>query len=167
MIDEEIFCIKTRASTKASGETVGEVHGAEKPLDPNYKPEHQSKSKLPSVTGKLSPEKVIRKPISQTPSRHTPKRLAIPKSVRIQSEVASDITIPDSNATPKRTPIMVHGGARPKTPMMVKTPLAPSSRPAHTPPHTHIQTPPYVPRRILSSSPPETSEKNMNTHDKI
>ena len=27
-IGEEIFCIKTRASTKASGETVGEVHGA-------------------------------------------------------------------------------------------------------------------------------------------
>ena len=148
-IGEEIFCIKTRASTKASGETVSEVHGAGKPLDPNYKPEHQSKSKLPSVRGKLSTEKVIRKPISQTPSRHTPRRLVTPKSVRIQSEVASDITIPDSNSTPKRTPIMVHGGARPKTPVMVKTPLAPSTRPPHTPPHTHLQTPPYVPRKIL------------------
>ena len=113
-ISEEIFCIKTRASAKASGETVGEVHGADKPLDPNYKPEHQSKSKLPSVTGKLSPEKVIRKPILQTPSRHTPKRLATPKSVIIQSEVVSDVAIPDLNSTPKRTPIMVHGGARPK-----------------------------------------------------
>ena len=49
-ISEEIFCIKTRASAKASGETVGEEHGEDKPLDPNYKPEHQSKSKLPSVT---------------------------------------------------------------------------------------------------------------------
>ena len=37
-IGKEIFCIKTRASTKASGETVGEVHGADKPLDSNYKP---------------------------------------------------------------------------------------------------------------------------------
>ena len=166
-IGEEMFCIKTRASTKASGETVGEVHGADKPLDPNYKPEHQSKSKLPSVTGKLSPEKVIRKPISQTPSRHTPKRLATPKSVRIQSEVVSDVAIPDSNSTPKRTPIMVHGGARPKTPMMVKTPLAPSTRPPLTPPHTHLQTPPYVPRKILSSTPPDIGEKNMNIHDKI
>ena len=164
---EEIFCIKTRASAKASGETVGEVHGADKPLDPNYKPEHQSKSKLPSVIGKSSPEKVIGKPISQTPSRCIPRKLATPKSVRIQSKVVSDMTIPDSNSTPKRTPIMVHGGARPKTPMMVKTPLAPSTIPPHTPPPTHLQTPPYVPRRILSSSPPETSEKNMNTHDKI
>ena len=166
-IGEEIFCIKTRASAKASGETVGEVHGADKPLDPNYKPEHQSKSKLPSVTGKLSPEKVIRKPISQTPSRHTPKRLATPKSVRIQSEVVNDVAIPDSNSTPKRTPIMVHGGARPKTPMMVKTPLAPSTRTPLTPPNTHLQTPPYVPRKILSSTPLEISEKNMNIHDKI
>ena len=166
-IGEEIFCIKTRASAKASGETVGEVHGADKPLDPNYKPEHQSKSKLPSVTGKLSPEMVIRKPISQTPSRHTPKRLATPKSVRIQSEVVREVAIPDSNSTPKRTPIMVHGGARPKTPMMVKTPLGPSTRPPLTPPHTHLQTPPYVPRKILSSTPPDKGEKNMNIHDKI
>ena len=161
-IGEEIFCIKTRASAKASGEVVGEVHGADKPLDPNYKPEHQLKSKLPSVTGKLSPEKVVRKPISQTPSRHTPRRLATPKSVRIQSEVAGNMTIPDSNPTPKRIPIMVHGGARPKTPVMVKTPLTPSTRP----PHTHLQTPPFVPRRILSSTPSETNG-NMNIHDKI
>ena len=62
---------------------------------------------------------------------------------------------------------MVHGGARPKTPMMVKTPLAPSTGPPHTPPHTHLQTPSYVPRRILSSTPSETSGKNMNIHDKI
>ena len=162
-IGEEIFCIKTRASAKASGETVGEVHGADKPLDPNYKPEHQSKSKLPSVTGKLSPERVARKPISQTPSRHTPRRSVTPKSIRIQSEVVSDMMVPDPSPTPVKTPIMVHGGARPKTPMIVKTPLAPSSKP----PHTHLQTPPFVPRRILSSTPPETSGKNMNIHDKI
>ena len=162
-IGEEIFCIKTKTSAKASGETVGEVHGADKPLHPNYKPEHQSKPKLPSVTGKLSPGKVVRKPISQTPSRHTPKRLATPKSVRIQSEVVSDMTVPDSSPTPVKRPIMVHGGARPKTPMIIKTPLGPSSRP----PHTHLQTPPFVPRRILSSTPSETNGKDMSIHDKI
>ena len=118
---------------------------------------------MPSVTGKSSPEKIIRKPILQTQSRHTPKRLATPKSVRIQSEVVSDLTIPDSNPTPIRTPVMVHGGARPKTPMIAKTSLAPSSRP----PHTHLQTPPFVPRRILSSRPSETNGENMNINDKI
>ena len=161
-IGEEIFCIKTRASTKASGETVGEVHGADKPLDPNYKPEHQLKSKLPSVAGKLSPEKIIRKPILQTPSRHTPRRLATPKSVRIQSEVVSDITIPDSNPTPTRTPVMVHGGARPKTPMIKSTPLAPSVMPS-----PHLQTQPLIPRRIFSSTPSGTNGENMDNNNKI
>ena len=147
-IGEEIFCVKTRASAKASGETVGEVHGADKPLEPSYKPEHQSKSKLPSVTGKSSPEKTVRKPILQTPARHTPKRVATPKSMRIQSEVASDMTAPDSDPTPMRTPIMEHGGARPKTPNMESTPLAPPIMPP-----SHSQTQPLIPRRILSSTP--------------
>ena len=129
---------------------LGEVHGADKPLDPNYKPKHQSKSKLPSVTGKLSPEKVTRKPISQTPSRHTPKRLATPESVRIQSEVVSDMAISDSNSTPKRTPIMVHGGARPKT-RIAGTPIAIPSQSG---------TQPLIPRRILSSTP--SGEKGEN-----
>ena len=161
-IGEEIFCIKTRASTKALGETVGEEHGANKPLNPNYKPEHQSKSKLPSVTGKSSPEKVIRKPILQTPSRHTPRRLATLKSVRIQTEVVSEMTTPDSDITPKKTPVMTHGGARPKTPMIARTPLAPSIRPS-----PHLQTPPLIPRRILSSTPSGTNGENMDNNNKI
>ena len=161
-IGEEIFCIKTRASTKASGETVGEVHGTDKPLDPNYKPEHQSKSKLPSFTGKSSPEKVMIKPILQTPSRHTPRRLATPKSVRIQSKVVSDMTTPDSIITPISTPVRQHGGARPKTPMIARTPLAPSMRPS-----PHLQTPPLVPRRILSSTPSGTNGENMDNNNKI
>ena len=39
-IGEDIFCVKTRSSAKASDKQVGEVHGADKPLDLNYKPEH-------------------------------------------------------------------------------------------------------------------------------
>ena len=50
-IGEDIFCIKTRSSAKASGEQVGEIHGADKAFDPNYKPEHQSKSKLQKILG--------------------------------------------------------------------------------------------------------------------
>ena len=77
-IGEEIFCIETRSCAKASGEQLGEVHGANKPLDPSYKPEHQSKSKLPSVTGKFSPTKILRKSIIRTPARPTPKALTTP-----------------------------------------------------------------------------------------
>ena len=83
-ISEDIFCIKTRSSAKASGEQVGGVHWANKPLDPNYKPKHQSKSKLPTVTGKSSPTKTLRKSIIRTPARPTPKALTTPKSVTIQ-----------------------------------------------------------------------------------
>ena len=161
-IGEEIFCVRTRASAKASGETVGEVHGADKPLDPNYKPEHQSKSKLPSVTGKSSPEKIVRKPVLWTPARHTPRRLATPKSVRIQSEVASDMIAPDSDPTPMRTPVMVHGGARPKTPIIESTPLAP-----HIMPTSHPQTQPLIPRKILSSTPSGKNGENMDKNSKI
>ena len=47
----EVYNIGTRSSIKASGEKPPEVHGADKPLDPNLKPEHQSRSKLPSIVG--------------------------------------------------------------------------------------------------------------------
>ena len=53
----EVCNIGTRSSTKASGEKPPEVHGADKPLDPNLKPEHQSRSKLPSIVGSGSPSK--------------------------------------------------------------------------------------------------------------
>ena len=45
---------------------------------------------------------------------------------------------------------MVHGGARPKTPSMESTPLAPPV-PIMSP--SHSQTQPLIPRRILASTP--------------
>ena len=39
--DIETFCVGTRASMKARGEMVPEVHGIEKELDPHIKPEQQ------------------------------------------------------------------------------------------------------------------------------
>ena len=98
----------------------------------------------------------------QTPSRHTPRRLATPKSVRIQSEVVSDMATLDSDTTPIRTPVRLHGGARPKTPMIASTPLPPSIRPS-----PHLQTPSLVPRRILSSTPSGTNGENMDNNNKI
>ena len=147
---EEIFSVKTRASAKASGESVGEVHGADKPLDPNYKPEHQSRSKLPSVIGTKSPIKGVRKSPSHTPVRTTPRRVMTPKSVRIQSTNANDMPNTMQDTTPQQTP-MVHGGARPKT-KLVGTPRTLPSR-------THTQ--PLIPRRILSSTPPGEKGENV------
>ena len=151
-IGEEIFCIKTRSSAKASGEQVGEVHGADKPLDPNFKPEHKSKSKLLSVTGKSSPTKTPRKPIlrmpTRMPARPTPRVLITPKSVTIQSKIVDDMPAPIQNPTPVEAPVSVQGGAQPKTHQMDGTPsLPPTAFPS--PP----QPEPLVLRRIFSSTP--------------
>ena len=141
-IGEEIFSVKTRAGAKAVGESVGEVHGADKPLDPSYKPEHRSKSKLPSVMGNTSPIKGVRKPAPQTPVRPTPRRVITPKEVGIQTNSTNDMPNTIQNPTPQQTP-MVHGGARPKT-RIAGTPMALPSQ---------SNTQPLIPRRILSSTP--------------
>ena len=159
-IGEDIFCIKTRSSAKASGDEVGEVHGTSKPLDPNYKPEHQSKSKLPSVTWKLSPIKTPRKPILKMPARPTPKVLATPKSVRVQLEAVNDMPAPILNPTLMGTPVSVHGGGQPKTHRVNGTPLlTPSTLPFPSQPQ------PLVPRRILSSTPSGENRENIDKRD--
>ena len=71
----EVYNISPRSSTKASGEIPPEVHGAAKPLDPNLKPKHQSKSKLPSIVGHKSPTKSPTK--MQTPKRSPRKSVTI------------------------------------------------------------------------------------------
>ena len=43
-LEENAYCIGTRASAKAAGEVAPKVHGAAKPLDLNLKPEPQSRS---------------------------------------------------------------------------------------------------------------------------
>ena len=159
-VGKDIFSIKTRSSAKALGDKVGEVHGAKKPLDPNYKLEHQSKSKLPGVTGKLSPIRTPRKPILKTLAKPTPKVLATPKSVRIQSETVNDMPAPISNSTLMATPVLVHGGAWPKTHRVDGTPLLP---PFALPPPSQPQ--PLVPRRIFSSTPSGENGEDMDRRD--
>ena len=84
--DIETFCVGTRASVKAKGESVPEVHGVEKELDPHLKPEQQYTSK--GVTSKcVTPKKIVKTPkqgstpkeglsektdpVVVTPSKHT------------------------------------------------------------------------------------------------
>ena len=48
-LEENAYCIGTRASTKVASEVAPKVHGADKPLDLNLQPEHQSKSTRANV----------------------------------------------------------------------------------------------------------------------
>ena len=118
------------------------------------------KSKLPNVTGKSSPIKTPRKSILPTPARPTPKVVATPKSVKIHSETVNDMLTPISNPTTMGTPVLVHGGAQPKTHRMDETPLLPPS----ALPSSFIPQP-LVPRRILSSTPSGENGENMNRRD--
>ena len=72
------------------------------------------------------------------------------------------MTTPVSDPTAMRTPVMVHGGARPKTPIIESTPLAP-----HNMQPSHSQTQPLIPRRILSSTPSGKNGENMDKKVKL
>ena len=132
----EMYNICTISSIKASGENPPEVHGADKPLDPNLKPEHQSKSKLPSIVGSRSPSKSPKKTL-------TPKR-SPRKSVTISEEPPEEIPMFNSNPEPVHIPDSVN--PKTHTSRGVSTPTSRS-----LPPMSPILN--MAPRRVLSSIP--------------
>ena len=140
----EVYNIGTRSSTKASGEKPPEVHGADKPLDPNLKPEHQSKSKLPSIVGNKSPSKT---PITYDSPKRNPRR----KSVTISEEPPAEIPNPsfDSDLNP------ITDGTPSQTPNLTNRPV-PNLQP---PPSPISQS---HPKRVLSSIPEGDEERDNN-----
>ena len=140
----EVYNIGTRSSTKASGEKPPEVHGADKPLDPNLKPEHQSKSKLPSIAGNKSPSKT---PITYDSPKRNPRR----KSVTISEKPPAEIPNPsfDSDLNP------ITDGPPSQTPNLTNRPV-PNLQP---PPSPISQS---HPKRVLSSIPEGDEERDNN-----
>ena len=136
----EVYNISTRSSTKASGEKPPEVHGADKPLDPNLKPEHQSKSKLPSIVGNRSPSKTPTK--SQSPKR-SPR-----KSVTISEEPPIEIPVTSYDPDPIHQTVKI----APHTPEMVAKPVSNLLPPPSPITQTH-------PKRVLSSIPEGDEER--------
>ena len=59
--DIETFCVRTRASMKARGEMVPEVHGINKELDPHIMPEQQYVSKGTTPKG-AKPKSILKLP---------------------------------------------------------------------------------------------------------
>ena len=136
----EVYNIGTRSSVKASGEKPPEVHGANKPLDPNLKPEHQTKSKLPSIVGSTTPTKAPTK--TQTPKRGRRK------SVTISEDPPEEIP-PIINV---ESPMQISEGTDTQTPQVMTTPVSKSLAPVKT-------TNQISPREVLSSSSERDDEK--------
>ena len=100
-LEENAYCIGTRASAKVAVEVAPKVPGADKPLDPNLKPEHQSRSTRVTGTSNKSPQK-------SGPSR---------------------LPSPTVSPRPIHALLAHHGGARPKESSIAIPPrkvLAPS-----------------------------------------
>ena len=136
----EVYNISTRSSTKASGEIPPEVHGADKPLDPNLKHEHQSKSKLRSIVGAKSPTKSPTK--TQTPKR-SPR-----KSVTISKEPPEEIPMTSYETDPIRDLENTFSD----NPQFVTKPVSKLLPP--TSPITQM-----TPKRVLSSIPEGDDER--------
>ena len=139
-----VYNIGTRSSTKASGEKPPEVHGADKPLDTNLKPEHQSKSKLPSIVGSGSTSKSLKK--SLTPKRSPRKSVTFSEGPH--EEILMSSLDPD--------PIQVHAGARPKTHTSTGVPIPPPRPLPPMSPMTYMS-----PSRVLSSIPDGSEGNNV------
>ena len=132
----EVYNIGTRSSTKTSGEKPPQVHGADKPLDPNLKPEHQSRSKLPSIVGSGSPSKSPKKVLTL---KRSPR-----KSVTISEQPPEEIPMHDSDPDP----IQIHDGVKPKTHTSKGIPILPSRSLPPISPITNM-----TPSKVLSSIP--------------
>ena len=136
----EVYNIGTRSSIKASGEKPPEVHGADKPLDPNLKPEHQSRSKLPSIVGTKSSTKSPTK--TQTPKR-SPR-----KSITISEEPPEEIPITSYETDPMQDLEKTFSD----TPHIVTKPVS-----KLLPPTSPIKQ--MTPKRVLSSIPEGDDER--------
>ena len=139
----EVYNIGTRSSTKASGEKPPEVYGAGKPLDPNLKPEHQSKSKLPSIIGTKIPTKSPTK--TQTPKR------SLRKSVTISENPPEEIPV----TSYEKDPLQDLGDTLTDTPQVVTKPVS-----RLLPPADPIKQ--MCPKRVLSSIPERDDDEKEN-----
>ena len=84
--DIEEFCVATRASVKASGEIVPEVHGMDKELDPHITPEQQYIGKVAAATPKGTRPKTIKTPVRDSPNKSRTDIRSEPRVMDKQSE---------------------------------------------------------------------------------
>ena len=152
----------TRAQAAASGKSVPEVHGADKPLDPDKKPEHDkilqkevkadniSKS-VPQVFGSPVPTMIPNMPRERAPMRLPVKVVppSPPSPYRPSMPTPRGMPSPAHIRPIIRTPMKLN---TPQHTLVPRTPLAPRAqipqiRQVHGTPTHHTKIPP--PRRSL------------------
>ena len=100
--DIETFCVGTRASVKARGETVSEVHGIEKELDPHIMPEQQYVSINATLKG-AKPKSILKTPMKDFPHKEGLETKIYPERI-IQPNDNTEIASKSPNQRPRRTP---------------------------------------------------------------
>ena len=116
------FMVATRSSTSAAGIKLPPAHGAQKSVDPAFKPESQAKSK-----------KVLLKPTIQSPIKipaQTPVTVRTPVSrLRTPGIVNSPPVVPGS---------LLNTPAKTNSPAVIQTPAGPRRILHNTPNHTPV-----------------------------
>ena len=146
------FMVATRSSTSAEGIKLPPVHGAQKGVDPAFKPESQAKSK-----------KVLLKPTIQSPIKspaHTPVTVRTPVSrLRTPGIVNSPPVVPVS---------LLNTPAKTNSPAVIQTPAEPRRILPNTPNqapvrHTVSNQPNLSPAQLASRKLIQKSVKMLNT----
>ena len=146
------FMVATRSSTNAAGIKLPPVHGAQKGVDPDLKPESQDKSK-----------KVLLKPTIQTPIKSPAQT-----PVTVKTSVSRLRTPGIANSPPIVPGSLLNTPIRTNTPVVVQTPAGPR-RISHSTPnqspvrHTVSNQPNLSPAQLASRKLIQKSVKMLNT----
>ena len=119
------------------------MHGADKPLDPNLKPEHQSKSKLPSIIGT--------KILTKSPTKMQSPKRSLRKSVTISEDPPEEIPV----TSYEKDPLQDLGDTLTNTHQVVTKPVS-----RLLPPAEPIKQ--MSPKRVLSSIPERDDDEREN-----
>ena len=131
------FMVATRSSTSAAGIKLPPVHGAQKSVDPAFKPESQAKSK-----------KVLLKPTIQSPIKSPAQT-----PVTVRTSVSRLRTPGIVNSHPVVPGSLLNTPAKTNSPAVIQTPAGPRRILHNTPNHTPV--------RHTVSNQPKSTKKNI------
>ena len=169
IVDQNSYMIMTRGAAKQTGARVPEVHGANKPLDPDLKPEKDKGLQKQVLTqpAKVKPNGPVA--VATGPAPPTPYLPRAMPQINLPVKV-----MPATPLTPPRIPVQIPPRI-PMTPVQIRPTNLPLSTPA-TVPRTRPRQPifmapikrenvPYTPRKQLFTPQQKIVQSPVQTHD--